>query len=193
MRARIFVLVLLLCMPVGIRAQSCGNFPAPGFDAPEMRHFAGQYRNRNYGFALTIPKGITGHDAPAPAPHHGLGVVLSWEPRAYIEFDGSYNALELSLRETEVKNLEYLREDSESIQSVSSKLSRLGPLHARRQVVYHNCKGHADTFVDDYIVALSRDGKIAYTARLMTTASRYGQDRKLFEEFLRTWKLSNVE
>ena len=190
---RTFFLVLSLCIPVGVHAQSCGNFPAPGFDGPEMRHFAGQYRNRNYGFAVTIPEGITGHDAQDPAPHHGFGVVLSWEPRAYIDFDGSYNALELSLRETVAKDLEWLRQDSKRVHSVATKVSKLGPLRARRQIVYHNCNGHTDTFVDDYMVALSHDGKITYTARLMTTASRYRQDRRLFEEFLRTWKLSNVE
>jgi len=158
-----------------------------------MRHFVGRYRNLNYGFAMTIPKGLTGHDAPTPAPHHGFGVVLSWEPRVYIDFDGSYNANDLSLRETEEKFLGYLRQDSASVQSVSSKAFKLGPLLARRQVVYHTCAGHKDVFVDDQVIALSRDGSITYTAWLMTTTSRYEKDRKLFEKFLRTWKLSNIE
>src|SRR2546426_4820370 len=134
---------ILLLAPISIPAQSCGDFPAPGFDDPKMRHFTGSYSNPNYGFAVKIPKGITGHDIPAPAPHHGFGVVLSWEPRAYMDFDGSYNALELSLPETENQNLERLRESSESLLSVSSKGSKLGRLDARRQVVRHNCKGHA--------------------------------------------------
>src|SRR3989442_11999756 len=133
MRAASF-LSLSLLIPIVLGAQSCGDFPAPGFDAPEMRHFTGQYSNPNFGFAVRIPKGITGHDLPAPAPHHGFGVVLSWEPRAYMDFDGSYNALELSLPETENQNLERLRESSESLLSVSSKGSKLGPLDARRQV-----------------------------------------------------------
>jgi len=193
MKRQILTLFLLLWAPIASHGESCGNFPAPGFDAPENRHFVGEYRNPNYGFAVTIPKGFTGHDAPDPAPHHGFGVVLSWEPRVYIDFDGSYNANDLSLRATEERNLGYLRQDSASVQSVSSRAFKLGPLPARRQVVYHTCAGHQGVSVDDQVIALSRDKSITYTAWLMTTTSRYEKDLKLFEKFLRTWKLSSIE
>src|SRR5438105_1993762 len=101
MRRRILILLWFFWVPVISRGESCGNFPAAGFDAPEMRHFSDEYRNPNYGFGVTIPKGLTGHDLAAPTPHHGFGVVLSWEPRVYIDFDGSYNVLNLSLRDAE--------------------------------------------------------------------------------------------
>jgi hypothetical protein len=193
MMSRTLIFFILLFKPAFARSEACGNFPAPGFDGPAMRHFSGDYRNPNYGFAVTIPKGLTGHDAPAPAPHHGFGVVLSWEPRVYIDFDGSYNVMDLSLRDTERKNLGYLRQNSESVRSVSSNAFKLGSLQARRQVVQHTCQGHKEIYVDNQIIALSKDGKITYTAWLMTTSSRYEQDLKLFDDILRTWKLSSVK
>jgi len=39
--------------------------------------------------------GLVGYTSAAPAPYHGFGIVLSWEPRSYLYVDGSYNSLEL--------------------------------------------------------------------------------------------------
>jgi hypothetical protein len=193
----LFVIMLFL-IPLSSSSQSCGDFPARGFEGSQMRRFTGQYSNPNYGFAVIIPEGLTGYDSPAPNPHHGFGVVLSWEPRSYIYFDGSYTMENsslhpMSLDEVEESNLGWLREESEQVRSIRQARMKLGSLQAKRHVVYRTCKGHNEVFVADGIFALSNSGEITYSAILLTTQSRYEKDRDLFESFLRTWRLSRIK
>jgi hypothetical protein len=175
---------------------SCGTFPAVGFDGPDMSRFVGEYSNPNYGFAVRIPDGFVGHNSPPPMPHHGFGVVLSWEPRAYIDFDGSYTvetdaSTDPSVAQVQSRSLQWLREESERIISVRTTRVRLGPLPARRHVVYRTCEGRPGVFVVDEVVALS--GNITYTATLLSVAGRYARDRNVFGQILRTWRLSEIK
>lgn len=194
----IFFFVLFVFAPWCLYAESCGDFPTLGFDGPHMSKFIGQYSNPNYGFTVTIPKGITGYADPPPNPHHGFCVILSWKPRAYIYFDGSYTMENSSLRpvslnEVEESHLSGLRNESEQVRSTGKSSMKLGQLQAKRLVVYRTCKGHNEVFVADEIFALSHGGEITYSAILLTTQSRYKKDRNLFESFLRTWRLSRIE
>jgi hypothetical protein len=157
-----------------------------------MRRFVGDYANPNYGFAVRIPDGLAGHDILAPAPHHGFGIVLQWEPRAYINFDGSYNAAESPLAEIEASYLKSRRDESERVLTVQRESAKLGPLNAQRIVVRRTCKGHAGTFVADETLALSADQRILYSATLLTLEERFERDRAVLSEMLKTWRLSAI-
>jgi hypothetical protein len=175
---------------------SCGDFPATGFDAPDMARFVGEYTNPNYGFSVHIPDGLVGHSSPAPNPQHGFGVILSWEPRAYIFFDGSYTietdaSATPSVDQVQAQALGWLREESGRIISVRQTQTRLGSLPARRQVVRRSCENHSDVFVVDEVIALR--GGITFTAALLSVKQRYSDDRRIFERFLRTWRLAKID
>jgi len=176
----------------GTSAGACGNWPTPGFDGPAMRRFVGAYSNPNYGFAVRIPDGLSGHDDPAPNPHHGFGIALSWEPRSYIAFDGSYNAIGWSAAEMETWHLRVLSDESERVLLVQRETAKLGPLDARRIIVRRTCKGHVGTFVADQTLALSADRGIVYSATLVTVERRFERDRVVLGEMLKTWKLSPI-
>lgn len=191
---RILFFYLLIELSIISMTFACGDFPAPGFDDPDMRHFTGAYYNPNYGYSVIIPKGLVGHDAAPPSPHHGFGIVLSWEPRSYMEVDGSYNSLDLeSLEDVVSRHLTLLKEDSGKIESVEHIVTDLGGLKAKRFIARHTCSQVSDNFIDDYIFAFSKDKTIIYTIALLTTESRYNKDKQVLEQFIKTWELKPIK
>jgi hypothetical protein len=178
---------LLLHATLAIAApENCGRFPAPGFDGPDMDRHTGNYANPTYRYSVRIPDGLAGFSAPPPAPHHGFGVVLSWEPRAYIYFDGSYNALDdQDSDEVANRHLQWLGNDAEKIIAVRKQKVRFKGAPASRYVARIACKGLPGEFVEDMRFVL-RDG-IVYSAGLLTTADRYRRDSAIFESMLRSW------
>lgn len=175
-------------------AYACGDFPDPGFDGPDIRRFTGAYYNPNYGYSVVIPKGLIGHDSAPPSPHHGFGIVLSWEPRAYVYVDGSYNSAEFeSIEDVETQHLTWLKEESVKIVSVDHIVTDLGILKAKRFIARHTCPQISDTFIDDYIFAFSKDKNILYTIALLTTESRYNKDKRVLEQLIKTWELKPIK
>jgi hypothetical protein len=185
------ILIVFAMLSTGV---ACGDFPHPGFDDPEMARFTGLTYNPNYGFSVVIPKGLVGHNAAPPAPYHGFGIVLSWEPRSYLYVDGSYNSLDLeSLEKVATQNLEWLKEESKKIISVKHSKAKLGSLQAKRYIAIHTCPKASDNFIDDYTFAFSKGKGIIYTVALLTTADRYKKDKRILEEILKTWKLQPIK
>jgi hypothetical protein len=189
---------LFILIPWSLPAQFCGDFPAPGFDGPDMSQYKGRYSNGEYGYAVTIPKDITGYASPPPSPNHGFGIVLSWEPRSYIYFDGSYTldgsvSDQMSLNEVEEWYLGLLRKESEKVLAIKQVNTQLGSLPAKRHIVDRTCKGHNEVYVADEIFALRPDGNITYSAVLLTTRSRYKKDKQIFESLLQTWKINDSD
>jgi hypothetical protein len=170
----------------------CGNFPPSGFDGPGRAKFTGRYYNFVYGYSVRIPKGLAGYNTAPPSPQHGFGVVLSWEPRSYVYFDGSYNSSEAkNAKEIEEAHLKWLEEKSAQVTGVERFNLHLGPLRARRYVARHTCKKVQGEFVEDTVIALYQG--IVYSASLLTTQARYSQDRVILERMLRTWRLARRE
>src|SRR5437867_13087942 len=150
---------------------SCGDFPAVGFDSPEMSRFVGEYSNPNYDFGVRIPDGFVGHGSPPPMPHHGFGVVLSWEPRVYISFDGSYTvetrtSATPSVDQVQAQALEWVREESDRVISVRKTRTRLGSLPARRHVVFRTCANRPFVFVLAGLFTLR--GIVCFSATLLS-------------------------
>jgi len=192
-RQSTIALFALALAPVLLGSESadlCGRFPEPGFDGPEMRHFAGAYTNPNYGYSVQIPKGLTGYDVPSPSPHHGVGIVLSWEPRAFISVDGSYLTEDITLSEVADQQLEFLSERSQAVLTTRRTPRRLGGLRAQRVISEHTCRSTPGVFVQDTVVAVS--GNIRFTLELLTTKDRYAADREVFDRMLSTWRVAKI-
>lgn len=183
----ILAISILILLPLAA-GDDCGRFPWAGFGSPDMPKHTGSYSNSIYGYFVRIPGGLAGYSAAPPAPEHGFGVVLSWEPRAYISFDGSYNAaFAESLREIEETHLKWVREKAERVLSVERRQVRLGPLRARRYIARHTCRNATGRFVEDTTMALHKG--VIYSATLLTTEERYAKDRAVLEQMLRSWRL----
>jgi hypothetical protein len=191
---RITLLCALITFNIISPVFGCGDFPPrDGFDDPDTS-LTGTTYNPNYGYSVVIPKGLIGHKAAAPAPYHGFGIVLSWEPRSYLYVDGSYNSLDLeSLQEVEKTHLDWLKDESGKIISVQHKNTKLGNLQARRYIAKHTCPKASGNFIDDYTFAFSKEKGIVYTVALLTTVERYEKDKRVLEEILKTWKLQSIK
>ncbi len=170
----------------------CGNFPEKPFADSENYKWTRRYLNYVYGYGVNIPKGLTGYSDLPPSPQHGFGIVLSWESRAYLYFDGSYNSFEAkNTKELEQLHLKWLEEESGQIISIKKYKTRLGSLTARRYVAERKCKNKAGIFIEDNTILLHKG--IVYSACLLTTQERYASDKAVLEKMLRTWRLTHRE
>ena len=184
------VVSLALAVPLAVQAASCGRFPSPGFDDADQFRVDGRYANSQYGYAVSLPAGLVGHDAPAPAPNHGFGIVLSWTPRAYLYVNGNYEvADDDTLAKHEASHREFTRQDAHRVLSTKSAKAQLGPLPALRLIARYECKGLRGLYITDEVVALSDDLSVVYTVALLTTVKRYRQDKAVFEEMVHSFAL----
>lgn len=185
---RLAAALLLAAAAVAHAAEPCGRFPSPGFDAPDMTRFEKHYANVQYLYSVDLPPGLVAHGAAGP--DHGAGIVLSWEPRAYLNVDGTYDAIEWKTPRAAAKQLlAWKREESTAVLSHTQSPVRLGPLHAVRLVVRHRCAKLPDVYVDDDVVAIDAKQGIVYQVSLTTTEPRYARDKALMDAMLASWRL----
>ncbi len=184
---RLAIALLLATSGLARAADTCGHFPTQGFDAPDMAHFEKHYANVQYLYSVDLPPGLVAYGAAGP--DHGVGIVLSWEPRAYLNVDGTYDAIEWRTPRAAAKQmLAWKREESTVVLSHSSQPARLGPLRAVRLVVRHRCAKLPDVYVDDDVVAIDAKQGIVYQISLTTTEPRYAQDKALMDAMLASWR-----
>lgn len=184
------VVSLALAAPLVVQAASCGRFPPLGFGDSDAFPVEERYANSQYGYAVSLPAGLVGHGAPAPAPNHGFGIVLSWTPRAYLYVDGNYEvADDETLAKQEASHREFTRQDARRVLSTKSAKARLGPLPALRLIARYECKGLRGLYITDEVVALSDDLSVVYTVALLTTVKRYRQDKAVFEAMVHSFVL----
>lgn len=185
---RLAATLLLSAAGAAPAAQTCGHFPTPGFDAPDIPRVEKHYANAQYLYSVDLPAGLVAHGAAGP--DHGVGIVLSWEPRAYLNVDGTYDAIEWKTPRAAAKQmLAWKREESTVVLSHSSRPGRLGPLRAVRLVVRHRCANLPDVYVDDDVVAIDAKQGIVYQVSLTTTEPRYARDKALMDAMLASWRL----
>ena len=178
-----------------LESDACGRFPDRGFDGPDMRSFQGSYTNPNYGFSVTIPPGLVGHDSPAPMPHHGFGIVLSWEPRAYAWTNGEYNAQGWqSVHEATLQVLAWNRETVGKILSSEVIPMTIGGRVGERLILRYECNENQTRRVLHEVVFM-REHSIGtlYQVGLDTTESREGDDLKVFDQLTSSWQFVAVD
>ncbi|MGH9761205.1 MAG: hypothetical protein ACREDR_12260, partial [Blastocatellia bacterium] len=138
-------------------------------------------------YRVRLPRGVTAYGADPPAPAHGVGIILSWEPRSYLYIDGSYNSLSLANNFPVAEMDEgFVRDEAPAIQSVKRRRTRLGPYAAVRLTVRHTC-GSGGHFVTEEIAMLRQ--KKVFTISITTPAGRYRRDLAVFNQIARSFRL----
>lgn len=181
---------IALLAGTAVGAEPCGRFPSPGFDGPDMQRVKGRYSNAQYRYSVDVPAELAAYAEPAPQPDHGFGIVLAWEPRAYLDVDAMYDTLEWKTAVVAAnQSLAWTRESSTQVLAHARVPARLGTLRALRQVVRHRCAGLRDVYVDDAVTAVDAKEGVVYKVALTTTLARYRQDRAEMDRVLATWRL----
>ena len=183
------LLILLMLASGHAGAGDCGNFPAVDFRGSSNPAFTSTYLNYPYGYRVRIPRGLAAYGTPAPAPNHGAGIILSWDPRSYLFVDATYNVLDFASLDAAADQAEsFVREDSLKVLSVVRGRSSLGRSQALRITIRHTC-GSGEVFVTDEYILLTRG--IVYTVTLTAPESRYRSDRAVLEAIARSFELTS--
>jgi hypothetical protein len=142
----------------------------------------GRFSNPVYGYAVTIPTGLTGY-APAAGAIRGITIPLSG--KAWLRVDAAYDALYditaagVHTRDSvDVRLFDRLLSD----QTESYNLAGVEGGRYRMQVV---CRGNADPLVFEAIIAI-RNREI-YRLDLQTQMSRLSEDEGILDAMARSW------
>jgi len=166
-------------------AQYCGAEPAPGFDLSPNHAHTGRYVNAVYGYAVTIPAGLTGYSSAA-GPQRGFGIVLSWAPRAYLRVDAAYDAFySITADAVHMRDVVGVRL-FDTLLSDQKNPAALAHVPGGRYLMRVRCPGSAQVYVHEDVIVMRR--REIYRLDLQTVPSRYASDVRLLDAMLPTWR-----
>lgn len=176
------------------KADICETYPPKEMEP--VYTYQGRYENGAWGYAVSIPKGYKGGLYQDPgAPQHGIMVILSWEPRATIRFEGEANSLEEESTGRPLDpfghcifSLNTIRQYAKDIKSYEMHKAKLGSLDGYKYIVRYSCPDRSDIRVKETIVAVSGKSPV-YRLTLETSEQRYKKDHIIFKQMLSTWRL----
>ncbi|HEX4023685.1 MAG TPA: hypothetical protein VHX52_03130 [Steroidobacteraceae bacterium] len=173
-----------------IDAQYCGAVPALGFDLPPNHAYTGRYVNAVYGYAVTIPPGLTAYSS-AQGPQRGFGIVLSWAPRAYLRVDAAYDAFyDITADGVHLRDVIGVRLFDTLLSDQKTAAALAGVAGGRYQMRVR-CPGSAQIYVHDAVIVMRR--REIYRLDLQTVPSRHASDVKWLEAMLPTWQWVPVQ
>ena len=185
--AAVFITVLGLGIAKSCYAQNefCGRSPPPGFDQAPNHPHQGRYVNKVYGYSVTIPKGLTAY-SNAAGPERGMGIVLSWMPRAYLSVDAAYDVFyDITAAGVHRSDLNAIRIHASVVHDEAAGL-RFGRSIGGRYRTDVRCPGDPQLYRhDDVIVVRNRE---VYRLSLQSVPERYAADVKLLDAMLASWQ-----
>lgn len=178
-------LALLLPPALSLAADTfCGTVPAAGFDqSPNVMH-TGRYLNPVYGYAVNIPAPFSGYSASTGA-QRGFGIVLSWQPRAYLNVEAAYDAFfDITAEGVHRSDLVAMRQHASVIDDSAQPLV-LAHKQGSRFLTRVRCGDNSQIFVHvNVIVMVNRE---IYRLALQTVPERYDADSAVLNAMLRSW------
>jgi hypothetical protein len=177
-----FVVVAVTPSP----SESCGAVSKHLLDEPRLR-FSETYANETWGYAITIPPGMTAYSQTAP-PYHGVWFVLGDPAHGAIVVEGQANSLEFKDPQAAARSQLRFLSDGKTVGSNSLTAIRWGSLPAVRMETRYRCKGDPAMYAEVYVVALGPEKDPMYEIVLTTTVDRLREDRAILERILRSWK-----
>ena len=162
----------------------CSGLLPPGIDRPPNTAHTGRYVNAVYGYAVTIPPGLTAYSG-VTGPERGFWIVLSGTPRGYLRVDAAYDAF------YDITADGVHRRDVIGVQLYDTLLSDQNSAYSvahnpgGRYLTRVQCGGKAPIYVhDDVIVVRNRE---IYRLDLQSVPGRHATDTALLDALLRTW------
>jgi hypothetical protein len=167
----------------------CRNLPAPDFDRAPNRALIGQFDDAPYRYAVTIPSGLTAH-APPDKAVQGFGIVLSWEPRVYLQVHAAYDVFfDITAAGVHRRDVQGLRLHDKLLEEQATP-DTLGGEPALRVRMRFQCPGDPQIYQHEGIIAI-RNREI-YRLELQTVPARYAEDVALLHAMQRSWRWLSV-
>ncbi|HEX8069127.1 MAG TPA: hypothetical protein VF546_04185 [Pyrinomonadaceae bacterium] len=189
-------LVGAVCLGGSARAQAKRQGAAQ--PCPDKVATTGKYSNTYFGFSMVIPKerqGVWNSGRCDPdekvgcvclGPDHGRAIPLG-EGAGIEVFAGFGREPRFTLADYEREELAIIQERPgvETVEVLSTGEARLGKLAALRYVVRVGAQGKQ--LIEEHIIAV--DKGVEYTLVLSSPAGRYEQDKREFEQVVKSWRL----
>lgn len=171
------------------RGEFCGAVPAPGFDQPPNQAHTGHYLNQLYGYSLTIPLALSAYTVVG-RPERGVGIVLSWSPRAYLSVDAAYDAYyDITAEGVHRRDLNAIRLHDSVVSDQATAVS-VAHVAGARFLTRVQCADDPRIYIhDDVIVMRKRE---IYRLDLQSAPERYATDVKVLNALLRSWRWEAV-
>jgi hypothetical protein len=171
------------------RGEFCGTLPPSGFDAPPAVGHVGRYSNPVYGYSVRIPAPLRAY-TQATGPERGVGMVLSWAPRAYLSVDAAYDVyFDISADGVHRRDINAMRLHDQVLGDQASGYM-LAHSAGGRYVTRVQCVSDRKVYIhDDVIVVRNRE---IYRLNLQSVPERYAADVKVLEAMLRSWRWQPV-
>lgn len=167
----------------------CRNVPGADFEPASARPLTGQFDDAPYGYAVTIPPGITAQ-AAAGSPPPGFGILLSSTPRVYLRVEAAYDVFyDITAAAVHRRDVQGLRLHDRLLEERSASGS-LGGEPAERDRMRFQCPGDPQIYLHDGFIVL-RNREI-YRLELQTVPARYAQDEALLQALQRSWRWVKV-
>jgi hypothetical protein len=164
---------------------SCGKFPAAGFDQPPNRLRSGHYVNAEYGYALVIPPKLNGY-VNAQGPERGFGIVLSWTPRAFLRVDAAYDAFfDITPQGVHRSDLTTIRLHDTVVEDQSASFT-LAQKEGGRYLTRVRCGSDPQIFIHDQVIVMVN--REIYRLDLQTVPERYDDDVRVINAMLQSWQ-----
>jgi hypothetical protein len=162
----------------------CGELPLEGFDRlPNIAH-SGRYVNDIYGYAVTIPAGLTGYTAATGAPR-GFAILLSRQPPAVLRVDAAYDVFyDITAQGVHLRDRVGVRLFDTLLQENAGQYSLAG-MNGGRYRMTVRCPRSTQTYLFDSVIVV-RDREI-YRLDLQSVPQRYAADQGVLDAMLRSW------
>ena len=169
------------------QSDECSAVPRALLQEPRVP-FDETYTNKTWGFAVSIPRGMTAYSQSSP-PYHGVWFVLGDPPHGSIVMSGEANSLEFKTpRAAALDQSRMLREEVKQVKSSSISTTRLAGLPAARVETTYRCKGDPQTYLEVHVLVIRSRQDPVYDIVLVTTVDHAREDRAVFDRVLRNWQ-----
>jgi hypothetical protein len=173
----------------------CRDHPALAFDPVRNKAQSGRYRNRSYGYSVTIPAGLTAF-TPSDGPERGFMLPLAAAPGvatpgvatpgAYLSVDAAYDVFyDITAAGVHRRDLNAIRLH-DAVSDDASLPWALAQVPGGRYRMRVQCHGAtAPTIHEEIIVVRNRE---IYRLDLQSTPERYARDVRTLEKIAKSWR-----
>lgn len=152
----------------------------------------GRFYDSYWGFSVRIPEHLRAYSDPAPAPMHGINVVIADNPRAIVYLLAYDKPVDTPFKTIVDDQLDILRSGGSVARLSTSKRSRVGGLSALRYDVTYSCGGN-DPLTETFLLFENPSRRVFYRIGLYTSRSKRESNERVFRRFLSGLKVYPIK